>query len=166
MSTTPHHLTEEEGQTWRGWIRASRAITSFLDRALGEEMGLALVDVELLHELLVSEQPQRMCDLGNSVALTRSGATRAVTRLEKLGLVSRSPSPTDRRSVVVQVTDSGRERSAQSEAVVERGIRAVFLDVLDTKDRATLRRTSERITAAVHGTPFCKSQMAEEVAVD
>jgi DNA-binding MarR family transcriptional regulator len=54
-----------------------------------------------------------MTDLADGVVYSRSGLTYQAGLLDKRGLISRSPSPDDERSVMVAVTDVGRDLAAQ-----------------------------------------------------
>ncbi len=156
----PPRLSAEDRHLWQAWVIAGRALTSALDRTLADEVQFTLIDYELLDQLAGSEEPRRMCDLGASVALTRSGATRAITRLERSGLVRRLPSPTDGRSTVVELTGEGRERQAAARGIFEDLISEHFLAHLDQADRETLTRTSGRFLNSVMGTPVCQSELA------
>ena len=49
-----------------------------------------------------------MTDLADGVVYSRSGLTYQAGLLEKAGLVTRTPSPDDERSVTVTITDAGR----------------------------------------------------------
>ena len=152
----------EQMGAWHSWILAARTFTAHLDRVLGAEVDLALVDVELLDGLAATPEARRMCDLGSSVALTRSGATRAVTRLEKLGLVRRLPSPSDRRSTVVELTEEGRELHARASTVVDREVRANFVEALGVDDTLAIGACADRVRAALLGTPACRAQARED----
>jgi MarR family transcriptional regulator, 2-MHQ and catechol-resistance regulon repressor len=85
-----------------------------LEHALGRHLdsyGLPRTWLEVL--LRVSRSPGgqlRMSDLAAQVALSPSGLTRAVDKIEEAGLVARVTCPTDRRGAFVQLTDVGRER--------------------------------------------------------
>jgi len=50
----------------------------------------------------------RMTDLADGVVYSRSGLTYQAGLLEKAGLVTRTPSPDDERSITVTITDAGR----------------------------------------------------------
>jgi len=153
-------LTAEDADVWRTWVLAGRALTTALDRTLGEEEQLTLIDYELLTELKCSTRARRMCDLGTSVALTRSGTTRAITRLEKAGLVRRLPSPTDGRSTVVELTPRGDQRQRSASEVFERVTEEHFFALLGAPERQTLARTSDLIRRSVMGDPICRSELA------
>src|SRR5688500_922624 len=50
----------------------------------------------------------RPSDFTASLMLTSSGTTKRLDRLERAGLIERSPDPADRRGVVITLTDEGR----------------------------------------------------------
>lgn len=156
-------LTRRELATWRSWVLASRTFETHVERLLTEHTGLALIDYELLDSLVHGNEPMRMCDLGASVALTRSGTTRAVTRLENMGLVERRKSDTDGRSTVVGVTVAGRERHGQATAVFVPELRTNVLGALTEDEQDGLRVASELIRTTTLGTPACRSQLADLV---
>ncbi len=85
-----------------------------LEHALGRHLdcyGLPRVWLEVLLRVARSPGGQlRMSDLAAQVALSPSGLTRAVDKIEEAGLVARVSCPSDRRGAFVQLTEAGRER--------------------------------------------------------
>ncbi|MFJ9121536.1 MarR family winged helix-turn-helix transcriptional regulator [Streptomyces sp. NPDC102394] len=80
-----------------------------LDRRLSEDFGLGLTDFLSLQALSVGDPAGiRMNELAQQLGLNQSSATRAVARLEKRELAERIAHETDRRGVVVRITDAGR----------------------------------------------------------
>lgn len=73
---------------------------------------------------------ERVSDLAGRLRIAARSATEVVDGLEERGLVRREPSPTDRRAVLVQVTEAGRELAEQ----VERSRRAAQLAMFDRLD--------------------------------
>jgi DNA-binding MarR family transcriptional regulator len=72
--------------------------------------GLAGSDFDVLIRLARSPGKElRMTDLAMQTAMSTSGMTRVVDRLEVRGLVRRLASPGDRRSSLVALTDAGSE---------------------------------------------------------
>ena len=51
----------------------------------------------------------RPSDFTGTLMLTSSGTTKRLDRLERAGLVARTPDPSDRRGVVITLTDAGLE---------------------------------------------------------
>jgi MarR family transcriptional regulator, transcriptional regulator for hemolysin len=66
--------------------------------------------------------------LAGLIGLDKTTMVVTVDELERLGLAERVASPTDRRARVIRVTDAGRTRVAEGQAIVA----AVQADVLDT----------------------------------
>ncbi|MDC2959328.1 MarR family transcriptional regulator [Streptomyces gilvifuscus] len=80
-----------------------------LDRRLSEDFGLGLTDFLSLQSLSVGDPAGiRMNELAQQLGLNQSSATRAVARLEKRQFAERIAHETDRRGVVVRITDAGR----------------------------------------------------------
>jgi DNA-binding MarR family transcriptional regulator len=50
----------------------------------------------------------RASEFSGTLMLTSSGTTKRLDRLERAGLIARSPDPDDRRGVVITLTDEGR----------------------------------------------------------
>src|SRR5215475_8608555 len=59
-------------------------------------------------DALSQRGPLRLSDLVAAEHITQPGMTGLVARLELAGLVDRSPDPTDRRAMIVALTDAGR----------------------------------------------------------
>jgi len=74
---------------------------------------LSPVEFEVLMRLARSPGHElRMTDLAAQTALSTSGVTRVVDRMERDGLLRRRACPSDRRSSYAGVTDAGMERLA------------------------------------------------------
>src|ERR1019366_299061 len=85
MSTTERvastGLTSAESGAWRGLLRAHAGLVKALDAELERAHGLGLSSFEVLVRLdAAPERRMRMCDLAESVLLSRSGLTRLVDR--------------------------------------------------------------------------------------
>ena len=63
---------------------------------------------DLLATLRRSGGTLRPTDLTNASMLTSSGTTKRLDKLERAGLIARSPDPVDRRGVTITLTDEGR----------------------------------------------------------
>lgn len=87
---------------------------------------------------LTREGPQRLTDLAAGEHLSQPGMTQLVSRLEREGLVRRTPSATDGRVVLVDVTDAGREVVGRRRRQRGDALRRL-LDRLDPADRDAVR---------------------------
>jgi MarR family 2-MHQ and catechol resistance regulon transcriptional repressor len=89
------------------------AYTGLVNRLSGQlaEHGLSLIEFEVLIRLArSSHQRLRMTELAGQVALTTSGITRVVDRLERGELVRREACPSDRRGSWTVLTETGMAR--------------------------------------------------------
>lgn len=88
--------------------------------------------------------PARLSDLADRLRIANRSVTEVVDSLEAKGLARRAPSPTDRRAVVVNLTDEG-ERMMTELATSRSAAGAAFLEPLDARERETLRALLTRL---------------------
>lgn len=92
-----------------------------------------------------AEDGGRVSDLAARLRIAARSATEVVDGLEERGLVRRCPSPTDRRAVLVQVTEEGRALAAKVEKARKDAQLAMF-DRLDESERRQLDHLLRRLT--------------------
>jgi len=124
-------LDAAEQQAWRAYLDATRLLVQVLDRQLETDAGISFTDYELLVKL--SEAPERrlrMRDLADAALSTRSGMTRAVTRLERAGWVRRVECEEDRRGMYAALTPAGLAKLAATAPGHVEAVRAHVFDKL------------------------------------
>jgi DNA-binding MarR family transcriptional regulator len=105
-AVAPSALVEE----WRQLLDRHAAVSCALEKALQDAHGIGLSEFETLDRVVDANCGKyRMADLAGDIHLSQSALSRAITRLEKDGLVERSACDQDRRSVFVCLTARGRE---------------------------------------------------------
>jgi DNA-binding MarR family transcriptional regulator len=100
-------LTHAEMLAWRGFIERSADLINIITKDL-EPYGLDGGDYQLL--AMLSEAPghkMKMCDLAQTLGLSRSGLTRRMDGVLKAKYVSRVGDQEDRRAVFAQITEKG-----------------------------------------------------------
>ncbi|SHG03623.1 MarR family winged helix-turn-helix transcriptional regulator [Streptoalloteichus hindustanus] len=101
-------------------MRVQQIVLSSVDQAL-RPLGLTFARYEALVLLVFSQRgslPMRV--MGERLQLHPTSVTNIVDRLEADGLVRRLPHPTDRRTTLVEIADSGRDLMKRAtEAVTE-----------------------------------------------
>ena len=135
MSTAPVsspqdelRLSTTELHAWRGMLRVHQQLMRSLDAQVLAEHDLQVSSYEVLMFIADSgDERLRMCDLADSVLLSRSGLTRLVDRLTKQGLVERESCDTDARGAFAILTPKGREVLDAARATHLRGVRELFL---------------------------------------
>jgi DNA-binding MarR family transcriptional regulator len=116
-------LTSAEQTAWRAFLRAHSTIVRALEADLLAEHDLPLASYDVLVQL--SESPDsrlRMTELADRVLLSRSGLTRLADRLEREGLISREPCPSDARGTLAVLTDAGLARLREAWPTHLRGV--------------------------------------------
>ena len=144
--TEPRWLTDTEQRAWRAYLDSTRLLLQALDRELVEDSALSLTDYELLVRL--SEAPARrlrMRELANTALATRSGVTRAVTRLEEAGWVRRSVCEDDRRGMNAELTDTGQAKLADAAPGHVAAVRTNMIDLLSARDLESVRSVGARM---------------------
>ena len=110
-SSEERQLTGIELAAWHGMLAAHAALIRELDGQLRAAHGLGVSEFDVLITLFNgAERGVRMTDLAKAIMLSPAGLTHMVTRLERDRLVERAVDPADRRSFLVRLTPTGRER--------------------------------------------------------
>ncbi|HEY5142553.1 MAG TPA: MarR family transcriptional regulator [Solirubrobacteraceae bacterium] len=138
----------QELRAWRGMLRAHAALTKALDAELEREHSLPLSSYEvLLHVAHAEDQRMRMCDLADSVILSRSGLTRLIDRLEREGLVARESCPSDARGSFARLTPDGATKLQAARRTHLAGVRLRFLDRVTADELDVLGDVWDRVLA-------------------
>lgn len=130
----------------RALARAIIVIPRVLDADLVREQRIAVNEYAVLMHL--SEAPERtlrMSELANAVALSLSGMTRIVSRLEAEGLVERRRCGDDGRGMNAVLTDAGLTRLQQAWPTHLESARRHIMDHLADLDLKALAEALGRI---------------------
>ena len=124
-----------------GLAQLSFLIQGLLERRAAEHH-LSIVQTRLLGVL--RDRTPTMNELARFLGLDKSSVTGLVDRAERRGLVARVPSATDRRAVLVSLTDEGRSFVSQAAGAFEADVSAL-LSRLPPRERETLSRIVSRL---------------------
>ena len=92
----------------RTLIRAAFLITNSANRP-HIKLGMNLSEVDVLGALARSEAGLNCSEIAETTLITKGGITGVLDRLEARGFVQRLPSHEDRRSIRIQLTETGVE---------------------------------------------------------
>ncbi|MGW1463321.1 MarR family winged helix-turn-helix transcriptional regulator [Streptomyces sp. NPDC002308] len=129
-----------------GLAQLSFAVQAALGKVAAAH-GLSIVQLRMFGVL--RDREPGMQELARFLGLDKSSATGLVDRAERRGLVRRSPSPHDRRSVQVALTEQGHQLAHQATVEAGQHINALAAHLTDAQ-RAQL---SLLASATVAGLP-------------
>lgn len=125
-----------------------------LEHALVEALaplGLSFGDFDVINTLRRLGAPTNPRQLTRSALITSGAMTARLDRLAGAGLVERAPDPTDRRGVLVMLTEKGTRLADQALAAVMDADEA-FLRPLGGKDRDRAAALLKRLLAPCEDT--------------
>jgi DNA-binding MarR family transcriptional regulator len=147
----PDPLHDERLTTLGLLLESAAGLTAELQRRLERDCGLSVQWFEVLLRLArTPEERLRMSDLAAQTTLTASGLTRAVDRLEAVGLVRREPCPSDGRGSLAVLTPAGRDRLAAAVPVHLRHFDEVVGTALDPGELDALAGLARKLRDAVN----------------
>ena len=137
--TTPQQTRSDAGLATALRISVSRLARRLRAERLAKGLEPGLSDTQLA-ALASLERHSAMTpgELADHEKVQPPSMTRVIAALEELGLVMRAPHATDRRQVVLTVTDRGREVVQQTRRLREEWL-AKRLRELTPEERAALR---------------------------
>ena len=127
---------------WLVLMRSHRALTLLAEESI-RKAGLCLTDFAALESLL-HKGPLTISEIQDKVLLASGSMTAAVDRLEKLGLVIRKSSPTDRRARVVELTQQGKRLAASCFEQHAKDLEAL-MSVLSDREKEQAYRSLKKL---------------------
>src|SRR5438132_91398 len=149
-------LSAGEEAFLRAWSRAALTVPRALDADLLAGQGMSLSEYTALMHL--SEAPGRslrMSDLASACALSLSGMSRIVSRLEAQGLVARERASCDGRGLNAVLTDAGLGRLRRAWPTHLASVRRHMMDHLGELDLPVVTAAVQRFAS---GTPCADPQ--------
>lgn len=132
---------------WHQLVASSEALFTSLNARVMAAHKLSLFDILLLDLLTKSKGGfVRMCELAETFVLVPGRVTQHIARLESHGLARRSPSPSDRRSVLASITPEGQARVRPALKTYAGLIRAHYLDPMSRQQMIALGDACRRIS--------------------
>jgi DNA-binding MarR family transcriptional regulator len=92
-------------------VRAYQAAVDDFDREMARLMGVNETDMRCLEILLQDLPDAAPSELAARLGLTSGSVTTMLDRLERSGLITRSPHPSDRRKTIIRASALAAERA-------------------------------------------------------
>ncbi|MFO1132962.1 MAG: MarR family transcriptional regulator [Hyphomicrobiales bacterium] len=139
-------LSKRRLKMWIRLLGVARAAESQLREYLRVAHGTTLPRFDVMAALYRRRDGATMSELSRMLLVSNGNATAVVDRLEKDGLVRRTASETDRRTVYVALTPEGLRQFERLAADHEREVNTLFSDLSDAdveQVTALLKRMSK-----------------------
>jgi DNA-binding MarR family transcriptional regulator len=136
----------ERLRAWRLYFESAMALIDVLGAEMERDAGIPMRWYDVLIHLEEAPDGLRMKDLAERILYSKSGFTNVVDRMEKEGLVKRVRPENDRRSILVVLTDAGREKMEAARRRHREGLDEHFSRHLADSDVKSLTRAFEKLT--------------------
>ena len=149
---SPKWLNDAEMKAWRGFVTTSPDLMNAIERDLGV-FGLDAGDYQLL--AMLSEAPDhrlKMCDLADTLRLSRSGLTRRMDGVVKAKYVERIQDKDDRRVSFAHLTRKGYEFLKKVAPLHLKDVRSRMIDLLNESEIKAIGSAFAKINAHLRAT--------------
>jgi len=137
----------ERLRAWRLYLESALALMDVLNAESEREAGIPLRWYDVLVHLDEASEGLRMNVLAERILYSKSGLTRVVDRMEEVGFVRRVRPVNDRRSILVVLTDEGRDMLERARYHHRLALEQHFSRHLTDADIRGLTRAFEKISS-------------------
>ena len=143
---------ELESRWMAAWLLLLRTHTRLWDQIeahMRREHGLTMARYDVLAQLHMAGGRLGLSELAAAIALSPSGLSKLLDRMDASGLVQRDPDPDDARAAFATITPRGRALARSARASHHELLRRTFASALNDRDIADLTRIMTRIDASL-----------------
>ena len=145
-------LDSEEMKAWRLYITTSVDLMKALEQDVAP-YGITMGDYQLL--AMISEAPDRrlrLCDLADSLRLSRGGLTRRLDGVLRHGLVARVQDQADKRVAFAELTSKGWNLLKKVAPIHLQSVRSLMIDHLSRAEVKAIGNAFGKISANLRAT--------------
>jgi len=149
---SPKWLNDAEMNAWRGFVTTSPDLMNAIERDLAA-FGLDTGDYQLLAMLSeATDHRLKMCDLADTLRLSRSGLTRRMDGVVKAKYVERIQDKDDRRVSFAHLTQKGFEFLKKVAPLHLKDVRSRMIDLLNESEIKAIGSAFAKINAHLRAT--------------
>ena len=145
--------TDVDDARWmEGWLALVRTHTRLWDEIetqMRRAHGLSMARYDVLAHLNMAGGRLGLSELAAAIALSPSGLSKLLDRMDESGLIRREPDPSDARAAFATITPEGRALVRKARLDHHALLRRTFGRALDDRDVADLRRIMHRIAESI-----------------
>jgi DNA-binding MarR family transcriptional regulator len=134
---------------WLAFVRTRTRFWDELEAQMRREHGLTMARYDVLAHLNMAGGSLGLGELASAIALSPSGLSKLLDRMDASGLIRRDPNPTDARAAFATITPRGRSMVKKARTGHHELLRRTFGHALDDADLADLTRIMGRISASI-----------------
>lgn len=138
-----------QGRAWRALLEVHRDLVRYLDEEFREGTGVDLQYYDVMLHVSEGDEGRRMTDLAEAVVLSKSGLTSLVDRMERDGLIARTPDPSDRRATRIVLTPEGERRFGEVSAHHREVVKRIFTSRVTEEEAEVVVDVLRRLQAAI-----------------
>jgi DNA-binding MarR family transcriptional regulator len=135
------------------WLKLVRTHTRFwdeLEAQMRREHGLTMARFDVLTHLNMAGGRLGLSELASQIALSPSGLSKLLDRMDASGLIRREADPADARAAFATITPEGRELVKKARRSHHALLRRTIGEALDERDVTDLERIMDRIGASLN----------------
>ncbi len=134
---------------WMALIRTHARFWDQLEAQMQRDHGLTMARYDVLAHLGMAGGRLGLSELASAVALSPSGLSKLLDRMDASGLIRREPDPTDARAAVAAITPHGHALLRRARTSHHRLLRNTFGKALSERDLNDLTRIMARLDASI-----------------
>jgi DNA-binding MarR family transcriptional regulator len=167
--SSPEDQQQARVEAWRAMLYANDRLLQRLSQELMDEHNLEMSWYEvMLHVAEAGGSINQRALLGRAL-LGQSGLSRVLTKMESAGLIRRTATDTDRRTLDIELTPLGRERLRRAAPTHIAGIKRWFGDQLTARQAEAIRAGLQKVVRGLDSDaplgPQGKGEQGEPVAI-
>jgi len=167
--SSPEDQQQARVEAWRAMLYANDRLLQRLSQELMDEHNLEMSWYEvMLHVAEAGGTINQRALLGRAL-LGQSGLSRVLTKMEGAGLIRRTATDTDRRTLDIELTPLGRERLRRAAPTHIAGIKRWFGDQLTARQAEAIRAGLQKVVRGLDSDaplgPQGKGEQGEPVAI-
>jgi MarR family transcriptional repressor of emrRAB len=133
------------------FLEAAIASEKYADSTFYKKAGISTPKYNVLQILATADHPVTPSELARRMIKERHDITTLMGRMKRDGLIDITPNALDRRSVIITLTEKGREKFIQAEPIAEEIANQVMLKIGKTDMKSMTRSLNGLKKNAIDG---------------
>lgn len=132
---------------WMLLVRTHTRLWDAVEQQMRRDHGLTMARYDVLAQLDMAGGRLGLGELASAIALSPSGLSKLLDRMDASGLIRRQPDPNDQRAAFATITPQGRALVRSARRGHHALLRRTFGNTLNSRDVADLTRIMQKLDA-------------------